>query len=691
MGLHKGEKYSETVRKFALTLRFYSPRAYDYVREKFDRSLPHPVTIKKWYQQSTVLASSGLCNRTIELLKEKAKEMDMKGEKLYCAVIHDEMNIRQQIQWANDKKSFSGLITFGKVSEDAENLPMATQVLVFLVSGINIPFHLPIAYYFVASLEGIDKVVLMKSIRMSLANIGVIELANVFDGHSTNITACEIMGSSFDFNDFHPQFINDDDEIFPFLDPAHMLKLIRNVLADKKKIYDRLGRPIEWKYYEMLVDLKEKDDFNTHKLTRAHINYHRNDMKVSLAAQIFSNSTASSLQSLMDRNYPGFEDATGTIEFTSRIDNLFNVMMSEKQCENIYKSPITPETSSVIFSFLDDTAEYLKGLTFEKGKNAIVESRSKVGFKGMIIDIANVKQIYEKFVQTNKLHEFCVRRVIQCPLESLFSRCRSHAMLGTNTNPTTVQFTSTIRKILVNNEVTSSLFANTSDKLDILQISSYVPKKTNTNFLPIQGEAMTERSSATHNISIDDYTEEEIEAGTSAAINTTNVDEMPDFNDELNSVNKCMGLATIAGEIDQRIKRKNIINCDLCRNVPFENETLILETFPTSKYNKLPCRSTYDICTVTNRILEPKMLKIDFNYDEIVRNSLSGIDLNSVFQNSCFTLHTSHKIQLIQSIVETFISIKAAYVARKRTLENYIKIVESKKRKLSKTKHFQGR
>lgn len=390
MGLHKGEKYSEAVRKFALILRFYSPRAYNYVREKFEKSLPHPVTIKKWYQQSSLQASSGLCSRTIELLKMKVNEMEMKGERLYCGVIHDEMNIRQQVQWMNDKKCFTGFITFGKVPENAENLPIATQVLVFLVSGINIPFHLPIAHYFVGSLEGIDKVFLMKTIKKTLSDIGITVLTSTFDGHSTNITACEIMGSNFEFNDFYPQFINDDDEIFPFFDPPHMLKLIRNVLSDKKIFYDRLGRPIEWRYFEQLVNVKEKDDLNTHKMTKTHIDYRHHEMRVSLAAQTFSNSTANSLKFLMERQYPGFEDAGGTIEFTKRINNLVDVMNSDQQCENIFKSPITSETSTEIISFLEDTAEYLKGLTFDKGKNPIVESRSKVGFKGMIINVARI-------------------------------------------------------------------------------------------------------------------------------------------------------------------------------------------------------------------------------------------------------------------------------------------------------------
>lgn len=697
MGLHKGEKYSEDIRKFALTLRFYSPRAYEYIREKFNRCLPHSVTIRKWYQQSNILASSGLCNRTLEILKGKVEELKMRGEKLYCGLIHDEMNLMQLVQWLRDKKSFSGFITFGKVLENADTLPIATQALVFLVTGINISFHLPIAYYFVSGLDGFDKVILMNSIGKALSDIGIIELTSTFDGHASNIVACELMGSSFGFDDFHPQYIKQEsNEIFPFFDPPHMLKLIRNVLGEKKVMYDRHGRPIEWKYFEILVDLKEKDTLITHKMTKNHINYHQQKMKVSLAAQTFSNSTAISMQSLMNRKYPGFENSAGTIEFSKRLNNLFDVMNSNKKCDNIFKSPITAETSEEIISFLDDTADYLKKLTFEKGKKPIVESALKIGFKGMIVDIENVKQIYRKFVETKELEEFCACRVVQCPLESLFSRCRSHSMLGCNTNPSTVQFTSTIKKVLVNNEITSSVFANTIDQLDILYIPSSVPKKLPVNIFHAEKEVPPGTSSSTDIVS-NHY--DQVEANMSVDINIPNIDDCRDIdmnmdNDAsaLSTMNKFMGIACIAGEIDQRIERKFVIKCDLCCKVPAENESLTLDGFPTSKYNRLPCKSTYEICRIVNSIFEPHMLKIKFNYNEILCSSLNEIDQNYCFQNSSFSLHSGHKIQLIQSIVETYISIKSAYIARKVTLENRMKMIEENKRKkLSITKHFQGR
>lgn len=38
----------DELKKFALTLNFYSSKAYDYVRKSFNFSLPHPSTLRKW-------------------------------------------------------------------------------------------------------------------------------------------------------------------------------------------------------------------------------------------------------------------------------------------------------------------------------------------------------------------------------------------------------------------------------------------------------------------------------------------------------------------------------------------------------------------------------------------------------------------------------------------------------------------
>lgn len=45
---NKRPLYAPAIRKFAMTLNFYSPAAYKYIRRKFVCCLPHPKTLLKW-------------------------------------------------------------------------------------------------------------------------------------------------------------------------------------------------------------------------------------------------------------------------------------------------------------------------------------------------------------------------------------------------------------------------------------------------------------------------------------------------------------------------------------------------------------------------------------------------------------------------------------------------------------------
>jgi len=50
-GMVKG-KYPVQLRSFALTLNFYSLKAYNYVRKVFKNRLPSPSTIRSWYSNT---------------------------------------------------------------------------------------------------------------------------------------------------------------------------------------------------------------------------------------------------------------------------------------------------------------------------------------------------------------------------------------------------------------------------------------------------------------------------------------------------------------------------------------------------------------------------------------------------------------------------------------------------------------
>lgn len=66
------QKYDPALRSFDLTLAFYSTRGYNFVRQTFNRKLPHINTLSKWY--SSVNGSPGFTQEALEALKIKHQE-----------------------------------------------------------------------------------------------------------------------------------------------------------------------------------------------------------------------------------------------------------------------------------------------------------------------------------------------------------------------------------------------------------------------------------------------------------------------------------------------------------------------------------------------------------------------------------------------------------------------------------------
>lgn len=90
-------QFSPELRAFALSLNFYSPQAYNYVRQVFDTCLPHQRTLREWYQ--TVDGNAGFSTEAFNALKMKCTEMSSRGHQTVCSLMTDEMSVRQQVQW----------------------------------------------------------------------------------------------------------------------------------------------------------------------------------------------------------------------------------------------------------------------------------------------------------------------------------------------------------------------------------------------------------------------------------------------------------------------------------------------------------------------------------------------------------------------------------------------------------------
>ncbi len=71
-------KYHPALKSFALTLQFYSAKAYNYVRETFDLGLPHPSTIRRWYSSNG--GDPGFSEDVLASLQIKAAAAQAKGQ-----------------------------------------------------------------------------------------------------------------------------------------------------------------------------------------------------------------------------------------------------------------------------------------------------------------------------------------------------------------------------------------------------------------------------------------------------------------------------------------------------------------------------------------------------------------------------------------------------------------------------------
>lgn len=238
--------YSHELRSFALTLNFYSPHAYRYVRKKFETCLPHPRTIQKWYQ--SVDGSPGFSKPAFSALKLRSEVATKSGKPLLCALVMDEIAIRKHVEW--DGKRCYGYIDMGtELDNDTDSLPVAREALTFMIVSVNDSWKLPVGYFLTAGLGAREKGNLVEQCLTMLHSVGVTVISLTCDGASTNLSMIKNLGCTFEFDTVESAFPHPVTKkpVCIFLDPCHMLKLVRNCFGDKKTLIDKDGNFVKWK------------------------------------------------------------------------------------------------------------------------------------------------------------------------------------------------------------------------------------------------------------------------------------------------------------------------------------------------------------------------------------------------------------------------------------------------------------
>lgn len=687
-GIKVGEKYPPSVRAFCISLHGTSPKAYNYVRHKFAKNIPHPETIREWYRNSQLDAASGITQHSLNCLEKLAKDMANEGKQLVVALLMDEVAIKRNMIWDRSKNKFIGLIDCG------ENLSgeftLADYAIVFMVSGLNVYFL--IAYYFIKTLKGPDRAKLVLHIVAELSKRGIKVKNLTFDGYAGNELMSEILGADFKAKDgmYVTYFKNPHDQtkVYLMYDASHMLKLVRNTLGSVETLF--VGEEkVEWKYFVELVNISKQQNFGlAHKMNKRHIDWKNRMMHVRTAIETLSASTANSMEFLMTNGIPEFKNAAATIKFVRIWNSVWDIMNSTRiktNEKNVYKSAINPTNKNEIFVFLNEAKNYILSLKIMQPKSGnivqLVKSTHRTGFRGLIIDIISLTAIYFELVEDHHwLIFFATYRVSQDHIEMMFGKIRS--LNGQNDNPMPHQFVSAYRKILHQCEVTHSPYSNVSAlanstvgliSSDILTVPSFMKNRLKLT------EQQTSFSSFENPTS-------EIQSSLIASHETLDWEQLIQTEYLTDNVQDS-GIVFAAKSIESRLTNCEQIYCNPCveilRNSPKINDHVCvnLETAP-------PCISTYKICKLTDTVV-----KIYINSGQQIKlktylEVMNGLEWHNIFPEFDLYNHDiEHKHFIVKFIIDEYVNKKCSYYAKQTMLDLEKEYVRSKLRKIVHAHH----
>ncbi|RXG58615.1 DNA transposase THAP9 [Armadillidium vulgare] len=139
---------------------------------------------------------------------------------------------------------------------------MANEALFFMGVAVNASFKIPLGYALIKGINSLDKTNLLRLYLSKLKSIGVICKSITFDGTQTNLSVARHLGACLQIGpNFQNYFICDGDRIYIFLDPCHMLKLIRNTLAKEGEIKNKVTNKLS-SYSQLFIHNLRNQSFD---------------------------------------------------------------------------------------------------------------------------------------------------------------------------------------------------------------------------------------------------------------------------------------------------------------------------------------------------------------------------------------------------------------------------------------------
>ncbi|NXP08540.1 THAP9 transposase, partial [Thinocorus orbignyianus] len=446
-------EYSPEMRLFACVLHLYHTKAYDYLRKIFP--LPHPCSLTKqvficsfiiWLSNNKPAA--GFSNNIFFRLQEKVE----RGEHAYCrcALMVQDMSLQKHQEWDPQTQRLTGFVDLGAGVLDADEAPLASEVIILMAVGISSPWTAPLGYFFVNSTTGHLLAQLLHQTINKLNNIGITVLAVTSGATAHGAETARALGIRIDPERIQCTFqhpLGSAHSIMYFFDTCHALQLIRNALQCFQKI-KWLSDTVQWQHVVELAALREQRVLKpcSPKSIRhgSEENYH---LKVNLAALLFSEGVADALEHLQKLGLPSFQDCSGTVKFVRLMSHLCDAFHGTGPYRRGLKGPLIAGNYTKISHLFNEAKSFFVNLTDSMGR-LIMKSKRKLGFMSFLLNAESLKWFYTNHVcpEGAPSHHLLTYAFSLDPLE-VFLRALQQACGGSG-NPTCAAFQAAYHKLL---------------------------------------------------------------------------------------------------------------------------------------------------------------------------------------------------------------------------------------------------
>lgn len=445
----KGNRYTLEYKKFALTLHFFSPKAYKFLQQTL--KLPATRTLRLFTQSWQF--SPGDNDFIYSCLKIRVNSFNNDLQR-YFVLCADEMSLKSFLFYSINNDEVVGLHHVGRDKQ----LKPASMVLTFMVRSICGRWKQPICYYFTKSgCQANSFRSILYDLISKLNKTGIKICAFVTDMGSNFVQFTRLEGITPE----KPFFLVDNEKVFYIFDVPHLIKAVRNNLIK----YDfHFGEKVaSWQH---IVDFYKRDQQQNlrlaPKLTDAHIYPNGfQKMKVKSAVQVLSHTVASSIYTYVSLGALNAK-AAGTAEFLEMFDSLFDILNSSSvNSDKVHRKAWTG--SSTQLDFLNKILDILKSLIV-RSKDKDVTKTIKC-LSGLQITIHSFLQLWN-FLKGNSFSFVFTRRLNQDCLENFFGSIRQQS--GNASNPTPIQFTRAFKKLVCLNYFQHSEGSNCDEDFDSL-------------------------------------------------------------------------------------------------------------------------------------------------------------------------------------------------------------------------------